>query len=80
MDIVYSSGNIVGKSTYFTSITQQCARVFAGVDDFSPGFEQKFLKYFPVHTVTKIEYAQTSSSMSSGVQICQSTGQIGILS
>ena len=80
MDIVYSSGDMVGKSTYFTSITQQCARVFAGVDDFSPGFEQKFLKYFPVHTVTKIEYAQTSSSVSSGVQICQSTGQIGTLS
>lgn len=56
MDIVYLSGVMLGSSSYFWSTRQECVRIMDGLDDFSPGFEQRFLKYFPVTTVTKIEY------------------------
>lgn len=76
MDIAYLSGDSLGKSYYFAKISQQCVRVFDAVDDFSPGFEQKFLKFFSGNTITKIEYIQaiTGSQVTTGS--CQSSGQV----
>ncbi len=70
MDIVYLSGNTTGKSSYFSSNSYQCARILDYLDDFSPGFEQKFLKYFPVTTVTKIEYIPTATGSQSESGTC----------
>lgn len=72
LDIVYLSGNISGKSSYFWSTSQQCARIMDVLDDFSPGFEQRFLKYSPGITVTKIEYISVSTGNKSGTGSCQS--------
>lgn len=68
MDIVTISGNMLGKSSYFTGTGYPCARILDAMDDFSPGFERRFLKYFPLTTVTKIEYVLT------GIQTPQETG------
>lgn len=54
MDIVAISGNSLGKSYYFGTRSGLCERIFDAVDDFSPGFERKFLKYMPVRTETEI--------------------------
>ena len=71
LDIVYASGNIIGKSSYFWSRSQQCARIMDELDEFSPGFDQKFLKYFPVTTITKIEYVQIGDTSPSTTGSCQ---------
>jgi len=60
IDISYLSGNTLGKSLYFWSKSQQCINVFDVLDDFSPWFERKFLKYLPVSTIVKIEYVQAN--------------------
>jgi len=56
VDVVYHSGEILGSSIYFDTTTVQCAHVLDSVDDFSPGFERKFLKYISGWTGTKIQY------------------------
>ena len=73
MDIVYLSGDMLGTSSYFVSTSYQCARVFDVLDDFSPGFERKFLKYFSGMTATKIEYVLTGIQTSTGNQACLTT-------
>lgn len=72
MDIVYASGESVGGSLYFDGLSVQCARVFDEIDYFSPGFEQRFLKYISGQTLTKIEYIEILT----GNQACPSSGQI----
>ena len=80
MDIVYLSGDTLGKSSYFGSTSHQCARVLDSVDDFSPGFDKKFLKYFPVTTVTKIEYIQIGTGSQSETGSCQSPPSSEVIS
>ena len=70
LDIVYISGNMLGKSSYFATGGYQCARIFDALDDFSPGFHQRFLKYFPVTTVTKIEYLPLLTGNQSSSTTC----------
>ena len=70
MDIVSLSGIIIGKSSYFTSKSGGCERILDAVDDFSPGFDRKFLKYIPVITVTNIVTIITGS-LSGSSQDCQ---------
>lgn len=41
------------------------------LDEFSPGFDQKFLKYILGTTITKIEYVQIGNGTSSGTGSCQ---------
>ena len=65
MDIVYLSGNTLGKSSYSVSTRYQCVRILDSLDDFSPGFDKKFLKYFPVTTTTKIEYIEVATGSQS---------------
>jgi len=65
------SGDTLGSSSYFNGASQQCARILDYLDDFSPGFEQKFLKYFPVTTITKIEYIETGTGSQSSTGSCQ---------
>jgi hypothetical protein len=71
MDIVYLSGDMVGKSSYSDTTSYTCGRVLDSVDDFSPGFERKFLKYFPVSTTAKIEYIQVDTGNQSGTGTSQ---------
>ncbi len=68
LDIVYLSWITLGKSSYFTTSSYQCARILDSMDDFSPGFERKFLKFLPVITMTKIEYitVSTGNQLSTG--------------
>jgi len=80
MDIVYLSGNTLGKSSYFASTSYQCARILDSLDDFSPGFDKKFLKYFPVTTVTKIEYIQSATGSQSGTGSCQTPSTVSLTS
>ena len=70
LDIAYISGEYLGKSSYFGTRTYQCARIFDYLDDFSPGFEQKFLKYFSGTTITKIEYVQVTTGYQSETGSC----------
>ena len=70
LDIAYVSGEYLGKSSYFATRTYQCARIFDYLDDFSPGFEQKFLKYFSGTTITKIEYIQVTTGYQSATGTC----------
>ena len=70
MDIIYLSWNMLGSSSYFNATSQQCVRIFDYLDDFSPGFEQKFLKYFPLTTVTKIEYIEITTGNQSEITNC----------
>jgi hypothetical protein len=55
MDIVYVSWYTLGSSSYFWSTSQECVRIMDVLDVFSPGFQQKFLKYMVGTTITKIE-------------------------
>lgn len=71
LDIVYVSGYSLGTSSYFWSTSQQCARIMDDLDEFSPGFDQKFLKYILGTTITKIEYVQIGNGASSGTGSCQ---------
>jgi len=80
MDIVYLSGNSTGKSSYFSSTSHQCARILDYLDDFSPGFDQKFLKYFPVGTVAKIESPPITTGDQSETSGCLLTWQVGMFS
>lgn len=80
MDIVYLSWNSLGKSSYFWDTSYQCARILDVLDDFSPGFERKFLKYIPVSTVTKIEYIQAVTGNISEAGSCQVPPPIVLLS
>lgn len=80
MDIVYSSGDTVDRSSYFASTSQQCLRNFATLDDFSPGFDKKFLKYLSGGTYVKIEYIRTGTQTESGVQTCPTTPQTDLFS
>jgi len=80
MDIVYSSGKIVGSSSYFENTTLQCARVFDSVDYFSPGFERKFLKYISGQTLTKIEYIYVNTGNQRTGEICPDVSSNGIFS
>lgn len=61
MDIISISGDIVGRSIYFANTSHPCGRIFDVLDDFSPGFEKRFLKYFAGSTSTKIEYILTGN-------------------
>ena len=70
LDIAYVSGEYIGRSSYFASRTYQCARIFDYLDEFSPGFEQKFLKYFSGTTITKIEYVQVTTGYQSATGSC----------
>lgn len=86
LDIVYSSWDIVGKSLYFGTGSHQCARIFDAIDDFSPGFKKEFLRYFPVTTLTKIEYLPAITGNQSSSVNCPtsetlsiSTGNIQVL-
>ena len=76
MDIVYLSGDSWGKSYYFAKTSQQCVRVLDAIDDFSPGFDQKFLKFFSGTTITKIEYLQATTGSQISTGSCQSSGQV----
>jgi len=76
MDIAYVSGDLLGKSYYYAKTSQQCVRAFDAVDDFSPGFEQKFLKFFSGTTITKIEYLQATTGSQVTTGSCQSSGQV----
>lgn len=71
LDIVYLSGNTLGTSSYFWSNRVQCARNMDDLDEFSPGFEKRFLKYFPVTTITKIEYIEIPSGAPAETGSCQ---------
>lgn len=70
LDIVMISGNILGKSSYVWSTSNQCAKIMDAFDDFSPGFDQKFLKYFSGTTATIIEYVSTATGNQSGTGAC----------
>lgn len=70
MDIVMISGNILGRSSYFWSRSNQCARIMDALDDFSPGFDQKFLKYFSGTTATIIQYLPTGTGSQQGTGAC----------
>ena len=80
MDIVMMSGNIVGKSSYFWSTSNQCARIMDALDDFSPGFDKKFLKYFSGTTATKIEYVPIATGSQQGTGACLLSWQVGVFS
>ncbi|MCX6824331.1 MAG: hypothetical protein NT085_04345 [candidate division SR1 bacterium] len=80
MDIVLMSGNMIGKSSYFGSTSNQCARIMDVLDDFSPGFDQKFLKYFSGTTTTKIEYITITTGSQQGTGSCLLSGQDGLFS
>ena len=77
MDIVMISGNMIGRSSYFWSTSNQCARIMDALDDFSPGFDQKFLKYFSGTTATIIEYVPTATGSQQGTGACPSSWQDG---
>ncbi len=70
LDIVYLSWMILGKSSYFGNNSYQCARILDSMDDFSPGFERKFLKFMPVTTLTKIEYITVDTGTETSLQVC----------
>lgn len=80
MDIVFLSGNSTGKSSYFSSTSYQCARILDYLDDFSPGFDQKFLKYFPVSTVVKIESPPIATGSQSETGGCLLTWPVSMFS
>lgn len=80
LDIVYISGNKAGKSWYYWATSYQCARILDTLDDFSPGFERKFLKYFPVSTVTKIEYIQVITGTQAWTGDCSKPSTSTLLS
>ncbi len=77
MDIVYHSGEILGSSIYFDTTTVQCAHVLDSVDDFSPGFERKFLKYISGRTGTKIQYISMSTGNQDTGVVCPNTSSTG---
>ena len=80
MDIVYLSGNTLGKSSYSVSTRYQCVRILDSLDDFSPGFDKKFLKYFPVTTTTKIEYIEVATGSQSWTGSCQTPSTVSLIS
>ncbi|MCX6824807.1 MAG: hypothetical protein NTY80_01155 [candidate division SR1 bacterium] len=80
LDIAYLSGNSGGKSYYFGSTSYQCARILDDLDDFSPGFERQFLKYFPGTTITNIEYVSVNTGNNSDTGACQSLDQVSLFS
>jgi len=80
MDIVYLSGHIVGKSSYFGSRNSQCVRIMDVLDEFSPGFDQKFLKYFSGTTTTKIEYIALATGNQTATGTCLLSWQNDVFS
>lgn len=50
------------------------------LDDFSPGFDKKFLKYFSGTTATKIEYVPIATGSQQGTGVCLLSWQVGIFS
>lgn len=80
MDIVYVSGENLGWSWYFDDMSVQCARVFDAIDYFSPGFDQKFLKYISGQTLTKIEYIEIMTGNQPEVTGCLLSGQDDLFS
>ena len=80
MDIVYHSGENIGGSWYFNDTSVQCARVFDAIDYFSPGFDQKFLKYISGLTLTKIEYIEIMTGNQSEITGCLLSGQDDLFS
>jgi hypothetical protein len=77
---VYRSGESVGASLYFEDTSVQCARVFDLIDYFSPGFEQKFLKYISGQTLTKIEYIEIMTGNQTESTNCLLSGQDDVFS
>lgn len=75
IDMVYRSGESTGASLYFGDRSVQCARVFDDIDFFSPGFDQKFLKYISGQTITKIEYREIMTGNQSENDTCLLSGQ-----
>lgn len=50
------------------------------LDDFSPGFDKKFLKYFSGTTTTKIEYIPIVTGSQQGTGACLLSWQVGLFS
>ena len=46
------------------------------MDDFSPGFDQKFLKYTPVTTLTKIEYIQVVTGNRETILVAEDENEV----
>lgn len=65
LDIVYIISWNTGTSLYFQGHSQQCARVLDKTGIFSPGFDHKFLEYFPLQNSQVIQYIMTGNGQTS---------------